>query len=50
MISPFYDFPFSVLKEYSDPKLRNHFLGFKNIILEAKLSNKFNNGNEKFLP
>jgi hypothetical protein len=40
----------SVLKEYTDLKLLKDFLEFKNIILKEKLSNKFKNGYEKFLP
>jgi hypothetical protein len=40
----------SVLKEYSDSKVEKDFLEFINIIVEAKLSIKFKNGNEKFRP
>jgi hypothetical protein len=43
-------FNLSVPEEYSDPKPKKDFLEFKNIILKAKLSNKFKNGNEKFFP
>jgi ADP-glucose pyrophosphorylase len=31
-------------------KLSKDFLEFKNIIFDEKLSNKFKNGNKKFLP